>query len=204
MSYQRDTPHEHIAHASTVETIKNTLEIAHTVSQPTPRAWSRACSALCPRPAAHPGHAQHHESTCSSATPRQPQHHLPAPQQQTPPQQPLQDAHEIPSHPHGERRTRTADTTIFSRVLYQLSYLAASRLRRLRCYRLEAPAFCVPSASTGASGPMLQGRAAGRSGARRLSASHRPTSRSVGAVRWHRPSARRGKGAARGSRPGPR
>ncbi len=135
MSYQRDTPHEHIAHASAVETIKNALEIAHTVSQPTPRAWSRARSALCPRPAARLGHAQHHESTCSSATPRQPQHHLPAPQQQTPPQQPLQDAREIPSHPHGETRTRTGDTTIFSRVLYQLSYLAASG----RCYRLAAP-----------------------------------------------------------------
>jgi hypothetical protein len=27
---------------------------------------------------------------------------------------------------HGERRTRTADTSIFSRVLYQLSYLAAA------------------------------------------------------------------------------
>jgi hypothetical protein len=27
---------------------------------------------------------------------------------------------------HGQRRTRTADTTIFSRVLYQLSYLAAT------------------------------------------------------------------------------
>jgi hypothetical protein len=26
----------------------------------------------------------------------------------------------------GERRTRTADTSIFSRVLYQLSYLAAT------------------------------------------------------------------------------
>ena len=26
---------------------------------------------------------------------------------------------------YGERRTRTADTTIFSRVLYQLSYLAS-------------------------------------------------------------------------------
>ena len=25
---------------------------------------------------------------------------------------------------HGETRTRTGDTTIFSRVLYQLSYLA--------------------------------------------------------------------------------
>jgi hypothetical protein len=28
----------------------------------------------------------------------------------------------------GETRTRTGDTTIFSRVLYQLSYLAAGRL----------------------------------------------------------------------------
>ena len=27
--------------------------------------------------------------------------------------------------PDGETRTRTGDTTIFSRVLYQLSYLAA-------------------------------------------------------------------------------
>ena len=27
---------------------------------------------------------------------------------------------------HGETRTRTGDTTIFSRVLYQLSYLAAA------------------------------------------------------------------------------
>jgi hypothetical protein len=27
---------------------------------------------------------------------------------------------------NGQRRTRTADTTIFSRVLYQLSYLAAT------------------------------------------------------------------------------
>jgi hypothetical protein len=27
----------------------------------------------------------------------------------------------------GETRTRTGDTTIFSRVLYQLSYLAAAR-----------------------------------------------------------------------------
>jgi hypothetical protein len=27
--------------------------------------------------------------------------------------------------PNGETRTRTGDTTIFSRVLYQLSYLAA-------------------------------------------------------------------------------
>jgi hypothetical protein len=29
--------------------------------------------------------------------------------------------------PYGETRTRTGDTTIFSRVLYQLSYLAARR-----------------------------------------------------------------------------
>ena len=29
-----------------------------------------------------------------------------------------------PNRPHGEGRNRTADTTIFSRVLYQLSYLA--------------------------------------------------------------------------------
>jgi hypothetical protein len=28
---------------------------------------------------------------------------------------------------HGETRTRTEDTAIFSRVLYQLSYLAARR-----------------------------------------------------------------------------
>ena len=28
---------------------------------------------------------------------------------------------------YGETRTRTGDTTIFSRVLYQLSYLAAMR-----------------------------------------------------------------------------
>jgi hypothetical protein len=28
---------------------------------------------------------------------------------------------------HGETRTRTGDTTIFSRVLYQLSYLAGAR-----------------------------------------------------------------------------
>ena len=35
---------------------------------------------------------------------------------------------------NGETRTRTGDTTIFSRVLYQLSYLAASD----RCYRLLA------------------------------------------------------------------
>ena len=29
-----------------------------------------------------------------------------------------------PLHSHGQGRNRTADTTIFSRVLYQLSYLA--------------------------------------------------------------------------------
>lgn len=29
---------------------------------------------------------------------------------------------------NGETRTRTGDTTIFSRVLYQLSYLAEARL----------------------------------------------------------------------------
>jgi hypothetical protein len=29
---------------------------------------------------------------------------------------------------HGEGRNRTGDTTVFSRVLYQLSYLAAGRL----------------------------------------------------------------------------
>ena len=29
--------------------------------------------------------------------------------------------------PDGETRTRTGDTTIFSRVLYQLSYLAAGQ-----------------------------------------------------------------------------
>ena len=32
----------------------------------------------------------------------------------------------------GETRTRTGDTTIFSRVLYQLSYLALAG----RCYRV--------------------------------------------------------------------
>ena len=30
-------------------------------------------------------------------------------------------SHEIVCAPHGESRTRTGDTTIFSRVLYQLS-----------------------------------------------------------------------------------
>ena len=39
---------------------------------------------------------------------------------------------------YGETRTRTGDTTIFSRVLYQLSYLAAAA--RARCYRLDARA----------------------------------------------------------------
>ena len=29
--------------------------------------------------------------------------------------------------PHGQGQNRTADTTIFSRVLYQLSYLAGRR-----------------------------------------------------------------------------
>lgn len=48
---------------------------------------------------------------------------------------------------YGETRTRTGDTTIFSRVLYQLSYLAAVDLRPGRCYRLD-------------------GRASGRSGGR--------------------------------------
>ncbi len=48
--------------------------------------------------------------------------------------------------PHGETQTRTGDTTIFSRVLYQLSYLAERDLAlagprtvpqdRPRCYRL--------------------------------------------------------------------
>ena len=32
-----------------------------------------------------------------------------------------------PSTTNGETRTRTGDTTIFSRVLYQLSYLAVRR-----------------------------------------------------------------------------
>src|ERR1700722_4941340 len=43
--------------------------------------------------------------------------------------QPLQPHPTAPSSQHkasGERRTRTADTSIFSRVLYQLSYLAAT------------------------------------------------------------------------------
>ena len=31
------------------------------------------------------------------------------------------------SHPDGEGRNRTGDTTIFSRVLYQLSYLAREK-----------------------------------------------------------------------------
>jgi hypothetical protein len=38
---------------------------------------------------------------------------------------------------HGETGTRTRDTTIFSRVLYQLSYLAADRPSTLRCYWLN-------------------------------------------------------------------
>jgi hypothetical protein len=33
-------------------------------------------------------------------------------------------ARQRPAKPDGETRTRTGDTTIFSRVLYQLSYLA--------------------------------------------------------------------------------
>src|SRR3954471_15779091 len=35
----------------------------------------------------------------------------------------------------GETRTRTGDTTIFSRVLYQLSYLAAAEKRLARGWR---------------------------------------------------------------------
>ena len=40
---------------------------------------------------------------------------------------------------YGETGIRTRDTTIFSRVLYQLSYLAADRASiALRCYRLAS------------------------------------------------------------------
>ena len=46
---------------------------------------------------------------------------------------------------YGETRTRTGDTTIFSRVLYQLSYLAAGRLGA-RCYRLAGAAGCPEAA----------------------------------------------------------
>ena len=42
--------------------------------------------------------------------------------------------------PDGETRTRTGDTTIFSRVLYQLSYLAVER----RGYRLHRPRRGLP------------------------------------------------------------
>ena len=39
---------------------------------------------------------------------------------------------------NGERRTRTADTSIFSRVLYQLSYLAATLILPPRRRRMSA------------------------------------------------------------------
>ena len=44
----------------------------------------------------------------------------------------------------GERRTRTADTSIFSRALYQLSYLAATAdPTASRVPRMSSP--CYPS-----------------------------------------------------------
>jgi hypothetical protein len=46
---------------------------------------------------------------------------------------------------HGETQIRTGDTTIFSRVLYQLSYLAADLTSiGIRCY-------CFSNSSTSAS-----------------------------------------------------
>ncbi len=65
---------------------------------------------------------------------------------------------------NGETGTRTRDTTIFSRVLYQLSYLAACAARgplvdAIGCAPIEE-AHRRPV-------PTLRGRAAGRSGARR-------------------------------------
>jgi hypothetical protein len=77
------------------------------------RARSRARSTRCLRPAARLDHVLHLESTCSSATPRWPQHHLPAPQLQTPSQRRLPDVCEIRRRPHGETGIRTRDTTIF-------------------------------------------------------------------------------------------
>jgi hypothetical protein len=46
--------------------------------------------------------------------------------------------------PDGETRTRTGDTTIFSRVLYQLSYLAAEQIFDRQTILAAPP--CSPSA----------------------------------------------------------
>src|SRR3954452_21659887 len=81
----------------------------------------------------------------------------------------------------GETRTRTGDTTIFSRVLYQLSYLAAADK---------------------ASGPRTATGAGDRPGGR-PPARGRSTPRSAGAGPTRRPSRRPIRGAGRRSRARP-
>ena len=49
--------------------------------------------------------------------------------------------------PSGEGRNRTADTAVFSRVLYQLSYLPYRRASRLRLARPARPTGFDPAIS---------------------------------------------------------
>src|SRR3954452_11949754 len=81
----------------------------------------------------------------------------------------------------GETRTRTGDTTIFSRVLYQLSYLAAADK---------------------ASGPRTATRGAGRPGGR-PPARDRSTPRNAGGGPWRSPSIQPIPAAGRRSRARP-
>ena len=103
----------------------------------------------------------------------------------------------------GETRIRTGDTTIFSRVLYQLSYLAATPDRSplpARRTRLAAePARARTAAAPAVAGvfPRLRDRAADRSSCPPAPASRRPTSRSAGAAPSRPRSARPGTAAAR-------
>jgi Phage integrase family len=89
---------------------------------------------------------------------------------------------------NGETRIRTGDTTIFSRVLYQLSYLAADRSPARLARRPIVRSSILPARRSRpwalrSHVPKLRGTATGRSsGWRSIRASRRPTSRSAGAA----------------------